>query len=190
MKNSSFRPFTLAVVKRLLWGLLLGCLLASCAAPGDFGDFSSTSKSGVKKSGVAIVGVNHSQTDIAYFGLATGGGGGYVDKRWPSSGTSCCAVIPDIWTPGLDVRVDWQPSLQEERSKRIAIERYEKIGTVYVHFFDNDEIKIVVANVGAEHPDHPITWIPLPCERSFKPSDDGRLLYEPGVNCPPRATRQ
>ena len=167
------------------WVVAVLGVLAGCAGPGRFGPTKlAPSEPGVTKSGVSIVGVNHSQTTIGYFAIDDGGGD-RAPKRWPSSGTVCCVMLPDVWTPGLVGKVTWKPNGQPYRSKMVLIERYSKIGTVYVHFFDNDEVRVVVANAGAENPAHPIPWIPLPCEPTFRRGADGRFVDMPGTNCPP-----
>ena len=168
------------------WMVVVLGMLAGCAGPGSFGPTKlGPAEPGVTKSAVSVEGVNHSQVTIAYFAI-NGGGGDRITKRWPSSGTVCCVMLPDVWTPGLEGKVTWKPNGQPYRSKVVPIESYSKIGTVYVHFFDNDEIRVVVANAGAENPAHPIPWVPLPCERTFRRGADGQLLYMPGTNCPPR----
>jgi hypothetical protein len=183
MKKSLFavgdatKSYALFALLMLGFGLLVGC-----AGPGSFGP--NRPPPGVAKSGASVVGVNHSQLTIYTFNI-NGGGGSRAPKRWPSSGTACCVMIPDIWTPGLVGKVTWKPNGEPYRTKLVPIEPYSEIGTVYVHFFDNDEVRVVVANAGAENPAHPIPWVPLPCEPTFKRDANGEPLYVPGTNCPP-----
>ena len=165
-----------------VWVVVVLGVLVGCAGPGNFGH--TKPPPGAAKSSASIVGVNHSQVTIAYFAI-NDGGGDRAPKRWPSSGTVCCVMLPDVWTPGLVGKVRWEPNNGPLRTRVVPIERYSVSGTVYVHFFDNNEVRVVVSNVGAEHPDHPIPWIPLPCERTFRRGADGQLLYMPGSNCPP-----
>lgn len=164
------------------WVLMQLGVLVGCAGTGGFGP--SKPQPGMAKSGVSVVGVNHSQTTLYTFNI-NGGGGSNAPKRWPSSGTTCCVMIPDLWTPGLVGKVTWKPNGEPYRTKVVPIERYSKIGTVYVHFFDKNEVRVVVANVGAENPDHPIPWIPLACEPTFRRGADGQYADMPGTNCPP-----
>ena len=182
--KTSFRYALRVSISRVALVVFAVFALAGCATHSDFDEFTVTSKSGVKKVGVSIAGVNHSHRSIMWFSLNSGVGG-YTPKRWPWSGTSCCVLLPEVWTPSLQVRVDWETGDAPQQSKTVPIERYEDIGSVYVHFFDNDEVKVVIANVGPTHPNHPIPWIPEPCERTFRPQLDGRLEYAPGKNCPP-----
>lgn len=179
MKKSLF-----ALVNATKSYALLAWVLVGCAGPGSFGPTKlGPSEPGVTKSAVSVEGVNHSQITIYTFNI-NGGGGSNVPKRWPGSGTSCCVMIPDVWTPGLVGKVTWEPNYGPIQTKIVPIERYSKIGTVYVHFFDKNEVRVVVANVGAENTEHPIPWVPQPCEPMHRRGADGLPTYMPGNNCP------
>lgn len=70
--------------------------------------------------------------------------------------------IPLMWKPGLKVKVRWstygpdktiEPTRHE---KETTILPYSTVGSVYVHFFPGDEVRIAVANNDAISPRHPI----------------------------------
>lgn len=185
--KDSFRYALRASVNRIVLVVFAAFTLVGCATPRYLDEFTATSKSGVKKVGVGIYGVNHSHQIISWFNLNSGVGGGNIPKRDPESGISCCVLLPEVWTSGLQVRVDWKISgIATIHSKTVPIERYEKTGSVYVHFFDNDEIRVVVTNVYSDQPHHPIPWVPEPCERTYGLGPYGHLRYMPGENCSPR----
>ncbi|MDH4449685.1 MAG: DUF3304 domain-containing protein, partial [Rhodoferax sp.] len=72
------------------------------------------------------------------------------------------------WLPGgrLKVKVRWatydasvprnQYSVPIWHEKYTTILPYDKPGTLYVHFFEGDEVRIVSSDVGASNPNHPI----------------------------------
>lgn len=43
------------------------------------------------------------------------------------------------------------------KSKIVEVEKYDKQGDVYVHFFPDDEIRVVVTRWIGASPKHPIT---------------------------------
>lgn len=78
--------------------------------------------------------------------------------------------LPLKWRPGLKVRVRWntyapgatEPTRHEQST---TIRPYDRLGTVYVHFFPGDQVRIVVANNGPTSSTHPIsrnTIVPPP----------------------------
>lgn len=56
------------------------------------------------------------------------------------------------------VRVRWNMPIGRTdviKEKIVEVEKYDEPGSIYLHFFPNDEIRVVVSNVagwGAEHP--------------------------------------
>jgi hypothetical protein len=69
--------------------------------------------------------------------------------------------IPKVWVPGLTVRVRWSTFANGKfywHEKYTTIARYAEAGNVYVHFFPNDEVRIVVSNIGASGDAHPIAF--------------------------------
>lgn len=69
--------------------------------------------------------------------------------------------IPKVWVPGLTVRVRWslfEPVTQTDhwQEKYTTIPPYAKDGNVYVHFFPNKQVRVVVSNTFAGDKDHPV----------------------------------
>jgi hypothetical protein len=70
--------------------------------------------------------------------------------------------VPLKWRPGLKVKVTWNtyaPGASEptRHEKTTTILPYDKVGSVYVHFFPGDQVRIAVsAYYGVGHPLHPI----------------------------------
>jgi hypothetical protein len=68
--------------------------------------------------------------------------------------------IPRKWQPGMKVKVRWNRPVKGKDNwieKYTTIMPYEKAGTLYVHFFENDQVRVVSsAYAGALSPNHPI----------------------------------
>ena len=69
--------------------------------------------------------------------------------------------VPLKWRPGLKVKVRWNtyaPDATEptRHEKTTTILPYDRVGSVYVHFFPGDHVRVVIANNGATSPYHPI----------------------------------
>ena len=86
-------------------------------------------------------------------------------SRGMISGLSCGGTViagypvPRTWTPGMKVKVRWNRPIKGEDNwieKTTTIPRYDAIGMLYVHFFPNDEVRVVVSQVGTLNPGHPI----------------------------------
>ena len=92
--------------------------------------------------------------------------------------TSCCVSLPEQWTPGLTVKVDWITGhwtvpmdkiqamdiseaikcclARRTLSKTVPVERYgEEGGGVQVFFLPNDDIKVWVSDYDLGFPGHP-----------------------------------
>ena len=107
----------------------------------------------------AQVGVVNHTGNFIYSASVNGAGGGNM-SAWGAGGAGfCCASIPKVWYPGMMVRVRWDmPEGHKHivKEKIVEVERYEETGSIYLHFFPNDEIRVVVSPVGPRSPRHPI----------------------------------
>ena len=88
-------------------------------------------------------------------------------SRGMISGLSCGGIVaagypvPVTWTPGMKVKVRWNRPIKGEDNwieKTTTIPRYDEVGMLIVHFFPNDEERVVVSNYYPESPNHPIDW--------------------------------
>ncbi len=123
---------------------------------------------------VSISGYNYTIEGIQEFyvngawggGISIGGGGGSI---------VCCVMLPDKWTPGLSVTVEWRRSdcqgngpgnercpFEPDRKWHyknlkviVPIEPYDHPNGVQVMFLPNDEVKIYSFRAGVLNPDHP-----------------------------------
>ena len=87
----------------------------------------------------------------------------YSFNCWPHEmGTSIAALgftLPDQWQPGMKVKVRWNRPIKGEENwieKTTTIPRYNRVGTLFVHFFENDEVRVVSAFYFPRSTLHPI----------------------------------
>lgn len=102
--------------------------------------------------------VNHTGNYI-YSASVNGASSGNM-QAW-SAGVAgvCCASIPRVWYPGMKVRVEWNmPEGIKDviKEKIVEVEKYDEPGSIYIHIFPNDEVRVVVTSVGGYSPKHPI----------------------------------
>ena len=134
--------------------VLLAALGLSACAGLDLDDADTAPKTAAAQVGV----VNHTGNYIYSAGI-NGAGGGNMDRWGAGTASVCCASIPRVWYPGMKATVRWNMPIGRHdviKEKIVEVEKYERPGSIYLHFFSNDEIRVVVSNVYPWHPEHPI----------------------------------
>ncbi|HGM5918364.1 TPA: DUF3304 domain-containing protein [Stenotrophomonas maltophilia] len=116
---------------------------------------------------VGVRGYNHTDQSIAQFQV-NGGSGGSA-RRHSASGTVCCAVVPDRWTPDLNVEIEWTTDLETYQKATVSIPRYDEVGSLAVHFLRNGQVKVFVTNLILGHPDYPLTGPEAPLREGENP---------------------
>ncbi|MYM95126.1 DUF3304 domain-containing protein [Duganella vulcania] len=111
--------------------------------------------------------VNHTGN---YIDSATldGAGGGNMDSWGKGIANICCTSIPRAWYPGMKVLVRWDmPEGHKHivKEKIVEVEKYEETGSIYMHFFPNDEVRVVVSPVIPGSPEYPIRHLGNPDAR-------------------------
>ena len=113
--------------------------------------------------------VNHTGNFIYSASLSgdevrSGGGGGM--SAWGAGNANiCCTSIPEVWHPGIKVLVRWdmpEGIVDVWKEKVVEIERYDEPGDIYLHFFPNDVVRVVVSNASGYSKKHPIPRTPKP----------------------------
>lgn len=138
-----------------LFVLLATLSLSACAGLNLDDDENSIPKTAPAQVGV----VNHTGNYI-YSASVDGAGGGGMTRWGAGNANICCASIPRVWYTGMKVRVRWNmPAHGNDviKEKVVEVEKYDEPGDIYLHFFPNDEIRVVVTNVYPWHPEHPIS---------------------------------
>ncbi len=134
------------------------------------------------KTGVSYIGANHTGETVADMTL-NGEGGILIAYPHGTSGSICCATVPARWKPGLTVTIAWEnggswlldengkevirdgiPVLVrgKRKTKIVPVPQYDVPEDLWIHFFPNEEIKLVMSKNGPGHPKHglPSPYIP------------------------------
>jgi len=143
------------------------CLFAICIAVVLSGCALRQSQAHESDRATAQVGiVNHTGNYID--SASVDGAGGANMARWGVGGADvCCTSIPRVWYPGMKVLVRWDMPLGDQhvvKEKVVEVEKYETPGSIYMHFFPNDEVRVVVSPVGPRNPAYPIRHLGNPNE--------------------------
>jgi hypothetical protein len=146
--------------------ILIASSYAGLHARTNRSDFTAVSISGVQHLGSKYAISEFYVNGYYASNIARNGGGG---------STVCCAEIPERWHPGLTAEVRWAvvhwtkegftadglPQSEEVESvgtyrAEVPIEKYSAVGHVWVHFFRDGQVRIVISSVGPEGEGHPI----------------------------------
>jgi hypothetical protein len=103
--------------------------------------------------------VNHTARYI-HSASVNGAGGANMGAWGAGMGNVCCATVPTKWYPGMHVIVRWdvpEGSNHIYKEKTVEVEKYDEPGSIYLHFFPNDEVRVVVSQYVGWSPKHPIT---------------------------------
>jgi len=120
---------------------------------------------------VSLTGIHHLGSDyrIAEFYIDKYGGDNVGESGY--SGIVCCRMLPRQWSPGLKANVRWEihhivrpsdhakPETEEIAGiyqAQVPIEHYLKPDRLWVHFFPNGRVRIVVSPEGSDSEKHPI----------------------------------
>lgn len=123
----------------------------------------------------------HNDTDRSIVSIIVNGEGGVLHApAHDGGGEVCCVVIPDTWRPGLKVTIKWQNDGHWVRNEKgqivvkdgqnqfvegpwhettVDVPKYEggeNLGRFNIHFFPNDEVKVVVSRYGPGHSSYPL----------------------------------
>lgn len=114
---------------------------------------------------VSVLGVHHlgHNYSIPEFYINKYGGAG-IQREGGGGGIICCVMIPKVWRPGFSVQVRWKVEdwSQENRTEieagdfssvildgvyiaQVAVEKYEKPGDLYLHFFPDARVRVLAS---------------------------------------------
>ena len=158
--NSLLRPFGAAFgpiyrlrkhdsMKWLTVCLLVGAL-TGCA--------SAAREQGREKVGAMVSIVNHTDRYIASASV-NGAGGANMTEYGAGGASVCCAAIPAVWYPGMKVEVRWNMPIGRTpvvKVKEVEVEKYDEPGDIYLHFFPEDRVRVIVTRYGGASTKHPI----------------------------------
>lgn len=99
---------------------------------------------------IAITGIDHLADHLSVQNFWIDGIGGFQAGRGGS--VVCCAKLPRQWHPGLTVVVrwgvtNWRDCTWESHERRVPVERYEKVGQLYIHFLFDGNVRVISSNI-------------------------------------------
>lgn len=124
-------------------------LLVACSTPPTEDNSSYGASVGI---------VNHTEKYI-HSASVNGAGGANMGPWGAGAAEVCCASIPRKWHPGMQVVVRWDmPDGGKHiyKEKVVEVEKYEAGGSIYLHFFPDDKVRVVVSRYYGSSPKHPI----------------------------------
>lgn len=85
-------------------------------------------------------------------------GGSIVDRLATGGSKGCCIALPTTWRPGMKVRVQWEEAdrkqiYPEKYSRDLEIPRYDTPADLYVVFYPEHEVEVVVSAASPGHPE-------------------------------------
>ncbi|MGO4812242.1 DUF3304 domain-containing protein [Cupriavidus sp. 2MCAB6] len=107
-----------------------------------------------------LVGYNHTNQYVAMY-VVNGYPGGDILRHAGGGSFVCCIFVPREWQPGMTVTVKWTEDRNASpiswRTRVVEVPPYkpEDMGRFAVHFFPNDEVKVLVTTIRPGHPDYP-----------------------------------
>lgn len=157
------------VLIKVCWSAVLSISLAACSKPAASDKLTAN-----------LSAYNHTPDYIHQY---------YVDDEWGGNSRAyggggsfvCCIVYPKTWRPDLTAQVRWTTSSSDPNATgdaaigkwhetTVAIDQYSKPGTTLnVHFLPKGEVRLVITNMSAGHPDYPGPVAPeMPADFPFK----------------------
>lgn len=151
-----------AMFRRLsqLLAVLTLALLSACASSSGG---LSTRDDDKRYINASLGSVNHTGQYLYGF-YVNGQYGANASKYGGGNAGMCCVRLPRVWRPGLTVDIQYDLLINDGKDdnwktkKGVPVEPYEKPGDMYVHFFPNDEIRVVVSLAGPSGSQHPIPY--------------------------------
>ncbi|WP_084187205.1 DUF3304 domain-containing protein [Cupriavidus sp. SK-4] len=145
--------------RSLIAACLISILLSACAGSGGL----STRDDDNSYINASLGAVNH--TSQYLYGFTVNGAFGANASAYGAAGAgTCCVRLPRVYRPGLTVDLKYDLTLDDgsrhnwKTKKSVQVEPYTKPGDVYVHFFPNDVIRVVVSNWDPDGEGHPIPY--------------------------------
>lgn len=107
----------------------------------------------------ASVGIVNHTGKYVYSAGVNGAGGSNMDEYGAGGAEVCCAMIPEKWRPGLKARVRVTFAVGRKLTgleKTVEVERYDTPGSIYIHLFPDDQVRLVVSEYPGYSSGHPI----------------------------------
>lgn len=108
---------------------------------------------------ISLSGLNYTDDYIADF-TVNGHSGANIQDNGGGGSFVCCVAIPNRWREDLSVTVRWVHSSTHSgpyKEKTVKIPPYADgdFGTLVVHFYPDDNVRVLVTTKTSEHPAYP-----------------------------------
>lgn len=85
-------------------------------------------------------------------------GGSIVEMLATGGDKGCCLSLPKVWRPGIKVRLAWDEAdltqtYPEKYTRDLEVPRYDEPADLYVVFYPDHEVEVVVSKGEPGHPD-------------------------------------
>jgi hypothetical protein len=115
--------------------------------------------------GAGLTGIDHLADHLSVQEFSVDGHSGFQAGK--GGRMVCCVSLPSQWHPGLSVMVrwnvtNWRDCHGEEFERRVPVDRYDEVGTVWVHFLSDGSVRVVSANPGPGNPAYAGPHDPIP----------------------------
>lgn len=108
-----------------------------------------------ESSPASIVGYNHTHEGLRF--SVNGYGNIYQHPHSGGGSKTCCIGVPKHWQPGVSVKVEWLMGDDEKvHAKMVPVPRYDRGGSLSVHFLNGDRIKVFITPYALWHADYPL----------------------------------
>ena len=111
-----------------------------------------------KMYGASVGIVNHTEKYV-YSAVVDWAGGANMDEYAAGGPEVCCARLPKVWRLGLKATVRVTFAVGRTLSgltKTVDVEHYDTPGSIYIHLFPDDQVRVVVSAYPGYSSGHPI----------------------------------
>ncbi len=146
------------------WLLVLLCLLTGLAAcqgraPAD------------DSVGTELTGIDHLADHLSVQDFWLDGQAG--DQAGKGGSAVCCIALPKHWHAGMTAVVrwdvaNWRDCTWQSFERRVAVDPYDAVGTVWVHFLADGSVRVVSSNADPDATDYPGPHDPIPQKEPWK----------------------
>ncbi len=139
-----YRPITKLAIAVFLPLTITACAVGASGKPEEYG--------------AQIDIVNH--TDRYIYSTSVGNsGGGNATTYTAGVANVCCVTLPEVWRPGIEFLVQWDMPVNGNhiyKEETAIVEEYSEPGSLYLHIFPGDKVRIVVSKWFGGSDKHPI----------------------------------
>ncbi|WP_313702053.1 DUF3304 domain-containing protein [Achromobacter sp.] len=98
----------------------------------------------------SLTGIDHLADHVSVQNFWVNGSSGH--QAGTGGSIVCCANLPRKWRPDLKVLVSWNVTNWrdcggERRERWVPVERYEQVGSLFIHFLSDGSVRAISSNI-------------------------------------------